>query len=59
MDRADCARCERRSCLWEGQKHELMCLRNISVDDVFEAVRRMLDRLPPSVRGARGREGES
>lgn len=43
MDRADCARCERRSCLWEGQKHELMCLRNISVDDVFEAVRRMIE----------------
>lgn len=41
-DRSDCARCDRRTCLWEGQKHELMCLRNIAVDDVVEAVSRVL-----------------
>jgi lipopolysaccharide heptosyltransferase I len=42
-DRADCARCGRRSCMWEGQKDELMCLRNISVDDVVEAVRQLIE----------------
>lgn len=41
-DRADCARCSRRTCLWEGQKQERMCLRNIAVDDVFEAVRQVV-----------------
>lgn len=44
MDRADCARCERRTCLWEGQAQEMMCLRNISVDDVFAATRQVLER---------------
>ena len=42
MDRADCARCGQRSCTWQGGKHELMCLRNISVGDVVDAVRRLL-----------------
>ena len=42
MDRADCARCGQRTCTWQGGKHELICLRNISVEDVVEAVRRLL-----------------
>jgi len=53
-DRADCARCYRRSCLWEGQREELACQRNISVDEVFDAVRRQL-----GVRGERGRRTET
>lgn len=41
-DRADCVRCGRRTCMWDGQRDELMCLRNISVDDVVEAVRQLV-----------------
>jgi len=38
-DRAECARCDDRRCRWEGSARELVCLRNIAVDEVFEAVK--------------------
>ncbi|NIA21374.1 MAG: lipopolysaccharide heptosyltransferase II [Anaerolineaceae bacterium] len=37
-ERADCAPCYRRACLWEGRQEELLCQRSISVDEVFGCV---------------------
>ncbi|MBN2581974.1 MAG: lipopolysaccharide heptosyltransferase II [Planctomycetes bacterium] len=50
-ERADCAPCYRRSCLWEGQRQELVCQRSISVDEVFECVRQLTAADSPSQEG--------
>ena len=49
-DRSDCARCGQRLCTFAGGKQELACLRNISVDDVVEAVQRLLSSTPEAAR---------
>jgi lipopolysaccharide heptosyltransferase I len=40
--KAACAPCLERSCQFAGQQQELICLRSITVDEVFECLRQML-----------------
>jgi len=41
--RVECAECHRRVCRWTGRTEELQCQQAISVDEVFAAVRQVVE----------------